>query len=204
MFLTLFIFGMLPVFLGDPAVAGPQESSGSVRGKASASLQVNLFGQPCVLQGAESESILRAVHAISPEQFPDIGSSEDARLALRKIRKAGTVPTALDAYREQLTKRLEAQLAFFDGLETAQNTQKIQPLLSATKSVLKLRAQPEFEKATQKVAAALLARNADARDQLLDTFNQGIEPDPQEEFHRVIRRIGIQYVCAFEEESGGD
>ena len=38
--------------------------------------------------------------------------------------------------------------------------------------------------------------------QLLEAYSPGIEPDPEEEFHRAIHRINVKYQCTFEENEG--
>ena len=39
---------------------------------------------------------------------------------------------------------------------------------------------------------------------LLDYYDGCIEPDPEEEFHRAVKLLGVQYVCSFEESDEAD
>ena len=45
-------------------------------------------------------------------------------------------------------------------------------------------------------------RGRELTDQLYDLYNEGIEADPEEEFHRAIQRMNVQYTCSFEENEG--
>ncbi len=57
----------------------------------------------------------------------------------------------------------------------------------------------EFETALKKADAAKTLAKPATQESLLEAFNDSIEPDPEEEFHRAIQRLGVQYTCSFEE-----
>lgn len=158
----------------------------------STEIRVSLFGQPCTLKGPVDERSLRQIHALSPEQiYPEREprlSGGPTRRSLEKLRAFQNVPAALDHYRERLIKRLEAQLVLLEALEGFRKNHKSAPIMDAAKTYLSPRRIKEFEVALKK---------ADI-DQIFDTFSDGIEPDPEEEFHRAIHRMSIQYACSFE------
>src|SRR5688572_6268907 len=101
-----------------------------------AETRVHLFGQPCMLSGPPAEDILKAIHSISPEQMPPSPSGDQVRTLLDRMKKIAGIPPALDRYREQLTRRLEAQAAFHDGVAAAKKAGKPEPLLEAVKTFL--------------------------------------------------------------------
>src|SRR4051812_48584746 len=94
-----------------------------------AETRVTLFGQSCLLTGPVSEANLKAIHAISPAQMPAGQSAESVRKSLEKIKATSEIPSALEPYRDRLTKRFEAQLAYFDGLASAKKLGKVELLL---------------------------------------------------------------------------
>jgi hypothetical protein len=175
------------------------------------SIRVRLFGQPCLLQGPTrgtiDERALKAIHALSPEQlYPERENTltgASTRRALEKLRAANGIPSGLDRYRERLGKRLEAQLALLEAIEKARKDGKAAPLLATAKANLKGTKLTEFEAAAKKAEAAHTLAKADTQDTLFDLYSDGIEPDPEEEFHRAIQRMGVQYACSFESTGGG-
>jgi hypothetical protein len=60
------------------------------------------------------------------------------------------------------------------------------------------RRQKEFAAAVKKAETAKSLGKAETADALFEIFNEGIEADPEEEFHRAIQRMGVQYACSFE------
>lgn len=188
-------------------------------------IHVTLLGQPCLLQGPFDEATLKAVHVIGPAQiYPNLSpndalsSSEQARKALEKIRRVTSLPSLLDRYREKLGKRLDAQMIFLENLESiAEKGPKavskqakpgqvpsqvdgIQKLLKSVKSRIQASSLQKLENLLKKLKT--LKNSAQYRDQVeqvFDFYNDSIEPDPEEEFHRAIKKLNIQYTCSFEE-----
>jgi hypothetical protein len=157
-------------------------------------LRVNLFGQPCVLQGPVDAKSLKAIHSLSPEQiYPSRDgplATDPTRQALDRL-KTSTIPTALEPYRERLTKRLQAQLALLEAIDSYRKIKKPAPLLEAAGTFLKGKRLKEFE---------VLAKKGDI-ESAFDLFSDGIEAaDPEEEFHRAIGRMKVQYTCSFDAE----
>ena len=173
---------------------------------------VTLFGQPCVLKGPLDEKTLKAVHAISPEQIaPPFTSSrtrEQTRRAIEHLRETTGLPSGLDRYRDQLGSELKAQLAFLEGLESARRAGNGSPLVTAAKAYVKPSREKEFEALAAKFPARG-SQQATVLEQLFDFYSDAWQTDApegsEEEFHRAIRKLGIQYVCNFDsgDDSGG-
>jgi hypothetical protein len=177
-------------------------------------IRVTLFGQPCLLSGPVDEASLKLIHSVSPEQMPSARtgnySAEQARKALERLRKVAGLPSALDRYRERLTKRLEAELAFDEGYEAALKSHQISAWVAGARKYLNEAKLHSFESLAKKAEALKTLdsdRGRELTDQLFELYAEGIEPDPEEEFHRAIKRMNVQYACSFEEssdESGGE
>jgi hypothetical protein len=169
---------------------------------ASKEIRITLFGQPCLLQGPLDEKALRTVHSLSPDQlYPareNTLAAGPTRRALEKLRGTTGAPAGLDRYRERLAKRLEAQLLLLTAIETSRADGKAASLLAASKAKLSGKRQKEFDAAAKKAETAKTLTKAETLDALFDSFSDGIEPDPEEEFHRSIQRMGVQYACSFE------
>jgi hypothetical protein len=169
---------------------------------AETEMKVTLFGQPCVLRGPLDLAQLKAIHSISPEQvYPpitEVYTPEPTRKALEKLKKSEPTPPALDRYREKLKARLEAQLELLNALENSKKLKETAPMIAAAKAHLQAKRLKDFEMI---VAKAGPSPKQEQLDQLFENYNEGIEPDPEEEFHKAIRKINVHYVCSFEEES---
>ena len=170
---------------------------------------MTLLGQPCILQGPFDEPTLKKIHAIGPAQvYPNLSASDlglsarDARNSLTKVRSFQGLPPVFDGYQKRLSKRLEAELAFLNGLETFQKVHQTQPLFDIAKIHVRSKNLKDFEALLKKLK---LSSNLGApqykalMEQLLDSYNESIEADPEEEFHRALKRLKIKYVCSFEE-----
>ncbi len=166
-----------------------------------AQIKVSLFGQPCLLIGPLSESTLKAIHAISPEQMPPPKTEEQTQKQLEKVKSAAQVPSSLDRYREQLTRRLEAQTALFEGLAAATKAGSIAPLSQKVSPYLSKRRTKDFEAQLKAIDAKQKpgAWNTATLDQISEAFETALDSSPEEEFHRAIGRLNIRYQCAFEE-----
>jgi hypothetical protein len=190
-----------------------------------AQIHVTLFSQPCELQGPQDEATLQAIHAASPEQvhppLTETPTEEQVRKGLEKLRAAKPLPAALEIYRERSVRRLEAEVAFFEGWTQARKARGADALLDAVKK--HLRAGPpaaEFTTLARKLLGAAKGApkggaagqapaaemsggkdpfNSENQGKLYEVLGRSIEPDPEEEFHRTIRKMRVQYVCTFEE-----
>jgi hypothetical protein len=187
------------IFAAQPSVAA---------GSANHEIKVTLFGQPCTLQGPLDESVLRSIHAISPEQiYPTFSlqtkptTIEQAILKLRGNSFHGD----LDSYKDRLEKRLQAEDAFLTGLQDTQRVGKTESLLANAKKFIPDSKQKSFETLAKKLDAKDLtaAQRKETLDQLFESYSETMPSDPEEEFHSVIHRMKVQYLCTFEE-SGSD
>lgn len=184
-------------------------ASGASAGESTHSIRVTLFGQPCLLEGPTSEAVLKTIHSISPEQvyptFEPGGKSAKVKAALEKLRAGKDVPNGLDLYREQLTKRLEAQTAFLKALEESQQQKKAEPLLMGTKVFFSEAKYKSFETAAKRLESGLNAsQRKEVLEQLFNSFGETLPSDPEEEFHKAIHRMKVQYICSFEPSDSGE
>ncbi len=171
-------------------------------------IHVILLGQPCLLLGPYDEPTLKAIHGIGPAQiYPNLSvsnftvSTEQAQKTLDKIRGMNSLPSSLDRYREKLGKRLTGQIAFLSTIETTQKAHNSSNLSQVAKKFLKNQDLIAFEKLLKKINLPQKNTSSfmESMDQIFDFYNDRIEPDPEEEFHRAIKRMNVQYTCSFEE-----
>jgi hypothetical protein len=164
--------------------------------------RVTLFSQPCMLRGPFDESVLKGVHAISPERIPPPESRDQTEEALKLVEAQTSTPKILEKYRDALTLKLKAELAFFKGVAEAKRDGKIEPLLASTKAVQDSAQYLRFESEAKKLFAKkkLAAFEKDGLEELHGLFSETSVPLPEEEFHRAIQKAGIQYACTMEPE----
>lgn len=169
-------------------------------------IRVTLLGQSCLLQGPFDEATLKMIHSIGPAQiYPNIQSPdsphalEQTRHALSQLRSSTSLPSLLDRYREKLGKRFDAQIAFLNGLEVVPKNAQYASLQKAGKLYLKKEDINSFESLLKKLLHSKKETQKSIGEQLFDLYNEGIEQDPEEEFHRAIKKLNVQYTCSFEE-----
>ncbi|OFZ37130.1 MAG: hypothetical protein A2070_04115 [Bdellovibrionales bacterium GWC1_52_8] len=164
-------------------------------------VMVTLFGQPCLLAGPLDKDVLKAIHTISPEQTfidPSTPSADSIHKVIEKIRNTKNTPSWLENYRVRRLKRLEALFAFTNGLSSAKAAKKSEPLLNAVKPLLSERLFKKFLALASEVGTKKSDPNFEIK--LMDSFSEMIEPDPEEDFHRSIRRMNVRYSCEFADE----
>ncbi len=183
----LCLLGLAAAFTNAPAVF-----AGNLK-----ELKISLFGQPCLLRGPFDEPTLQRIHSISPAELEPPESRELAQKQLDRVKAAQPIPAALDHYRNSQMKRIAAQQDFFQALETARKNKKADALIAVAKKHFRSK-DAKDRRAFDALAAKYKAKESGAS--LLESFRDGIEPDPQEEFHRVTRQLNIQYVCSFEDD----
>ena len=184
------LFVLFSLFLSVEVGASPVSGNSSA-----AEIHVTLFGQPCLLSGPVSKSALQSIHAISPEQLPEIQSASNAKESLERLKKASDLPAGLDRYREFLSKRLEAQANFFEKLASAKKTGKSDGLIEFSKQSLPEKSRKEFEALAHKVGPQT---SSQTMTQLKEFFSENLQPDSEEEFHRAIQRMDVHYTCSFD------
>lgn len=165
-------------------------------------IRVQLFGQPCLLSGPHEETILKAIHSISPEQLPPPQSQSQVKQTLDKLKNLPPLPIGLDRYRDQLNKRLEAQLNFYDGLTEAKRSGKVNSIISRVSHDLTSRRLKEFESQlvaqNQKEGVSSWGNSTIVR--LNENFLEALDENPDEEFHRAILKMNVRYDCSMESE----
>lgn len=176
-------------------------------------INVTLLGQTCLLQGPVEEGTLKAIHALGPAQlYPNLVLSEpksaknQIKHALSKL-QSGSAPQLpsqmallLKPYREKLINRLEAQLAFLEAAELVNKSHDPQPLQNLEAKFFKKPDTRSFEAALKKLKGPIKGPNhyQEIMDQIFDTYNDEIEPDPENAFHKAIEKVEIQYRCQSE------
>ena len=163
-------------------------------------IKVTLFGQPCTLSGQFTEVQLKAIHAISPEKIPPSVSLEQAKESDRALRKSNELPPPLEPYREKLAKRVSAQLALKEALAQSRKLGNSEAIVAIAKKNLQPKPLKEFQTTLSKLTAKqkISTWNSDSTDEISDLFDNLIEPHPEEEFHRTIKRLDVKYTCSFE------
>jgi hypothetical protein len=176
-----------------------------LRTASAAEVHVNLLGQPCLLSGPYDTAVLNLIHSLGPAQlYPNMNSPEQAATkeqvtrALAKIQSAKNLPPLLDRYRERLTRRLQYQLKYIQALQSRSPTESLaklgreaikEPALKKYENLLKRKTNSSEKAALGQIMS----------EQLFEIYNEAIEPDPEAEFHRAIKKLQIQYNCSFEE-----
>lgn len=166
-------------------------------------IDVKLFGHDCKLEGPVDERALRAIHAISPDQItPDssLGGSKPYLKSIEILKKNKEMSPQFDRYRERLAARLEAQAAFWQEFEKLPKTRAIDTLLKSLKR--HLRPGKESAALTELRKLKDASSKTDAARTILDTafsaFNDAIEMEPDDDFHRAIHKLQIQYLCDYD------
>lgn len=193
--ITLSIF-----FLVNSAIAADKKVS---------EIKVELFNQPCLLQGPADLSVLRQIHAISPEQlFPpslEKGSikaqQETFKKNLRYLKTNVKLPQEFQKYTQRMERRLEAFVALFDGLEKMKKSQNTKELAVALAPHFQNKNGEEFSKIVTELKPNLKEVSNDTLDTLKQSIKNGIEPDSEEDFHKALLRAAIQYNCSMDEKS---
>lgn len=174
-------------------------------------IKVSLFGQPCLLQGPFPASTLKAIHEISPEQMAPMTSYGDSdslallKKSLSKLTSAAKTPPAFDRYRDRLSKRMEAQLAFIQAIHPAQKNPKTSTIINAIKTHLSERNFKNFETTAKKLETKRPHGKTQTEeftlflDQLGEAYNEALEPNPEEDFHIAAQKLKVKYNCSFDE-----
>jgi hypothetical protein len=173
-------------------------------------IPVKLFGQPCMLEGPLTQDVLKSVHSVSPEEicspFGVERTPEETRAAVDKLKNVSGLPSALDRYREKLTRRLKAELAFLESLPQSKKAKSQVQLVEATKEYVFLAKRRELETLAKTLTTQTLdaVKKKELTGQLYDFYGESIDASPEDEFHRAIRTLNVQYICSFEESDESD
>lgn len=163
---------------------------------------------PCTLKGPFQASQLKEIHAVGPAQvFPDLKLENLSKMgktlegALTKI-KGTALPHELDNYRRRVEGRLMAQLELLralDKIERSKNVSLISdPIQKWAKGDLKP-LEEAFRSAWITPPQGSMHWDRGKLTQAMDTYNEAIEADPEVEFHRILKRLQVEYLCNFGE-----
>lgn len=195
-----------PVFAAPgapPAKAAP--AADATKDSAVQEIQVTLFGQPCTMSGPYPRPALSLLHEISPEKIPPDLTVEQMKRVRTKCSELKGMPMPIEQYRDHLRRRLSAKIAFEEAIaqskkSKAKDRRALEPFLTNVKEHISTLQYPAFAGETRKAfesggsvwSEAFLAS-------LRERFESVIQPDTEEEFHKAIRTVKIQYVCAFDD-----
>lgn len=163
-------------------------------------INVTLFAHSCSLTGPYSKETLTSIHSVSPAQIPEVDNQIKAKSALTKLRSVKNLPTELDLYIERADRRLQALSDYYEAMSVVKNNRNFAPIVEAAKKWVNPSKKTEvlelIRKSEKSKVAAELSGN---REKFSELFLAGIEPDPEDDFHRTIGRIGVKYQCTLDE-----
>jgi hypothetical protein len=171
-------------------------------------IEVTLFGQPCLMNGPFPRPTLVLIHEVSPERVPPNASVEQMKKIRAKVLELKNVPMPIEQYREHLRKRLSAKIAFEEALGPAKKQAKgpaesrkaLASFLKNLKEHISTLQYAGFEESAKKsLEANQFAWNPTFIEPLREKYEEVIQPETQEEFHKAIRLSKIQYVCTFDD-----
>ncbi len=169
-------------------------------------IDVKLFGQSCKLRGPQNEAFLRSIHAVSPDQIYPLNreapSAEEISVALEKTRPNKRPPSELDPYLQPLSKRLTAMKDFFSSFTQAVSQKQAAPLKNLLPHVRAGKFSAQWDALVQQTPWNKPSAAQGMRSRFFDAFERMIEPDPEEQFHTVIQKLRVKYVCDFDETEG--
>lgn len=199
---------MIPsLLLGSIYILGPGRPTRALAADpAIQEIRVNLFGQPCTMEGPFTKPQLTSLHEISPEKIPPAASPAQMKTILAKTGQIKGFPLPIEQYRDHLRKRLSAKIALEEAIASAKKTKandankSLGALLTNLKEHVSTLQYAGFETATKKAFEA----NASVLNEvffegLRERFENVIQPDTEEEFHKAIRIVKVQYVCVFDD-----
>lgn len=157
-------------------------------------IRVILFGQPCLLSGPVSSTMLKTIHMIGPEQIPVPAPDtlEQARTLIARLESA-VIPEQLESYRRKQIKRLKAHAAYLEGYLEARKLGKPEALIEKVRP----HQDPQKTKTFESIASKTDLKSGS--ESLRDAFNDSIEPSPDEEFHSQRELMDVRYSCTMDE-----
>jgi hypothetical protein len=161
------------------------------------------------MNGPFPRATLVLIHEVSPERVPPNATIDQMKKIRTKVLQLKNVPMPIEQYREHLRKRLSAKIAFAEALGPAKKqasgpTESKKALANFLKNVkehVSTLQYPAFEEAAKKALEAnQFAWNESFTEPLREKYEEVIQPETQEEFHKAIRLSKVQYVCSFDDE----
>jgi hypothetical protein len=162
------------------------------------SISVSLFGQTCQLRGPFDVPTLKAIHSISPEQMPRPRTIKEAQLQQKRVRSFRKPPLILQRYLQQLDKQLGFTQELFGAYEEARANRKADQLLALGKDYLPAKKLLELQAWSKKLESKGPVPPL-TTDTLTEWFEGSLGPNTEEEFHRMIRALKVNYSCSFDD-----
>ena len=160
-------------------------------------IPVTLFGQNCTLEGPYTKDVLKMIHEISPEKLPPTLSTDQMKKIRQKISKLKPTHPAIDTYKDHLSKRLAAMIAFSENIKGTQNLEIF--IKNVKEHVLDLQFE-SFKQEAKKISDKSKGKwDESFKQELKLKYDTVIQPDTEEEFHRAARQANLQYICNFDE-----
>ncbi|MBS1963891.1 MAG: hypothetical protein JST04_16895 [Bdellovibrionales bacterium] len=203
-FCSLFSVTLLAIAVSATAFAAPGRPAKAGADGSLQEIQVTLFGQPCTMSGPFPRASLALLHEISPEKLPPDQTVEQMKRVRAKTNELKGMPMPIEQYRDHLRKRLSAKIAFEEAVVPARKAKNarraLDTFLTNVKEHISTLQYPSFAETTKKSFEALgSAWTESFVGPLRERFENSIQPDTEEEFHKAIRTVKIQYVCAFDD-----
>jgi hypothetical protein len=206
-FLTLMEFARAAQTPAPLSVKSNPKADSTIENK----INVSLFSQPCMMLGPVAKDVLESLHSISPEKIrPDLSVMEMEKIKAKAAKATGFDP-GMTLYRDHLVKRLSAKISFDSSLKQLEKKKGGKPptpdvLLQNVKEHIspirftdfKARIESQFKENKGLVLNKVLIQK------LKDEYEQFIQPDTEEEFHKMIKSSQIRYECHFGEEADSE
>lgn len=160
-------------------------------------IPVTLFGQNCSLEGPYSKDVLKMIHEISPEKISPTLTVDQMKKMRTKIAQVKNVHPLIESYKDHLSKRLAALIAFAESIKS---TKDIDSFLKNVKEHISVLQYENFKSEAQKILEKSKNKwDETFKQELKLKYETVIEPETEEEFHRATRQASVQYICNFDE-----
>lgn len=159
------------------------------------SIPVRLFESKCTLSGPKSRfsvEDLTRIHDLSPEKTLTFSTSDAAKDSVVRLDRLKAPAPELESYLSQsrvYALKLSEFLQKAEALKTDKNKERFLAELSAK---LTRRQRRHLEDLASRVLAG------EETEVLIASFGETLGVAPDEEFHRAIRRMKINYNCVFD------
>src|SRR5690606_675541 len=151
-------------------------------------IRVNLFGQPCTMEGPFTKPQLTSLHEISPEKIPPAASPAQMKSIIAKTSQIKGFPLPVEQYRDHLRRRLSAKIALEEAIQsakkgkTADSRKSLEALLKNLKEHVSSLQYPSFESGVRKqFESNAFLLNDLFFENLRERFESVIQPDTEEE-----------------------
>lgn len=163
---------------------------------ADVSIPVKLFESRCTLSGPSSRfkaADLTQIDNLSPERVLTFQNVDEAQAAMAQLEKTKAPTPELEPYLTQArvyAKKVALFLGSAEMLRADKNRDRFVKMVSGSPT-------NRQKKHLEELAGRVLA--GEETDVLLASFSETMGAAPDEEFHRAIRRMKINYNCVFDD-----